>query len=129
MDLLCCVCTLILFAGQFIVSSSENQIYSTDEIWTKSGVTYRRPSWSGNVIITYDESQIWNIFGVILPISTSDRPSAPDPWNGYDTGTALNLDKGHLMALSNGGPDIEQNIVPQSASWQVWYLNVYSLDT
>ena len=110
---------LILLSLYYPADSSSSYLqYSTNEIWTKSGITYRRPSWSGNVTILYDESQIWNVFGIILPISTSDRPSAPNPYNGYDTGTALSLDKGHLMALSNGGPDIKRNIVPQSSSWQ-----------
>ena len=64
--------------------------------------------------VLYDEwiddrpGQIWSVSGTVLPISTSGRPSAPDPWNGYEVGTAVGLDRGHIMALSNGGPDISR---------------------
>eukprot|EP01083_Nonionella_stella_P256514 879093_1 len=95
-------------------------IYSTDIIWS----TYHRPTWSGNVSINYTEpedqipGQIWKVEGIVLPISTSGRPSSSNPYNGYPTGGATGLDRGHLMALSIGGPNINFNIVPQSSQWQ-----------
>ena len=82
-----------------VCADAQLKTLSTNEIWSKSGTTYRRPAWSGNVTITYDDQQIWNVMGVLLPISTADRPSAPKPYNGFPTGTALSLDKGHVMAL------------------------------
>jgi len=101
-----------------IDASTQYLTYSTNEIWSKSGSTYRRPQWAGNVTIIYDESQIWHVHGVIVPCSTTGRPGAPNPYNGFETGTDLSLDKGHLLALSNGGPDIKRNIVPQGSYWQ-----------
>ena len=68
-----------------------------------------------------------------MPISTSGRPSSsPNPYNGYPTGATYGLDKGHLMALSMGGSNINLNIIPQSSQWQQsggWYqmeANVYN---
>ena len=74
---------------------SELVTYSTNELWSQSSITYRRPAWSKNVTIIYDETQIWSVSGIIVPISTSGRPSAPNPYNGYTTGTVAGLDKGH----------------------------------
>ena len=111
---------LFVIALDAYTSRAAISVYSTNEIWTKSGITYRRPPWSGNVSIRYDydESQILSVHGIILPISTAERPDAPNPYNGAETGTASGLDKGHVMALSNGGPDVSFNIVPQTAQWQ-----------
>eukprot|EP01083_Nonionella_stella_P047368 126771_1 len=83
-----------------------------------TSVHFTRPKWSQNVSILYDNSQIWSLQGIVVPISTVGRPSAPKPYNGAATGTALGTDKGHIMALSNGGPDVTYNIVPQSNQWQ-----------
>eukprot|EP00483_Globobulimina_turgida_P010584 UN10605 len=113
-------CTIILNLAYLMQGAS----YSTNIIWSTSGVTYYRPSWSGNVSINYTEwvgdipGQILRLEGIVLPISTTGRPSAPNPYNGYPTGSDSGLDKGHLMALSNGGPDISLNVVPQSSQWQ-----------
>ena len=114
---------LLIFEFHHLASASTSyQSYSTNEIWSKSGVSYTRPPWSGTVNIVYDDTEIWHVAGVVIPCSTTGRPSAPNPYNGYDTGTDLQLDKGHLMALSNGGPDIKRNIVPQGSFWQVLYI-------
>lgn len=85
--------------------------HSTNYIWKK----HARPSWAKPVIISYNESpkQIISVEGIAIPCSTKRRPSPPKPFNEYPTGKKLDLDKGHIMALSNGGPDISFNIVPQ----------------
>lgn len=80
------------------------------------------------------------VIGIVAPGSTSGRPSAPEPSsnirvstakneparyrydpetgdNAYNTGF-IDAEKGHIMALELGGPDIPENIVPQWAKWQ-----------
>ena len=56
--------------------------------------------------------QIWKVNGIVLPISTTGRPSSPNPYNEYPTGNSYGLDKGHLMVLTNGGTNINLNVVP-----------------
>lgn len=80
--------------------------------------------------------------GFIWPASTLARPPAPEPLypvrvsqgkgtrkDGIDRGLShlsgggretglVDMQKGHLMALELGGPDIPANIVPQFAHWQ-----------
>ena len=80
--------------------------------------TYKRPTWSGDVLMEYDSKEIWRVSGIVIPVSTTGRPDAPKPYNGRKTGGTTGLDKGHVMALSLGGPDMTQNIVPQSNLWQ-----------
>ena len=91
-------------------------IYSDNVIWG----TNQRPSWSGSVMMEYNPNvrQITSVEGIVIPCGTSGRPSAPNPYNGYPTGNDYGLDKGHIMALSNGGSDESRNIVPQAAQWQ-----------
>jgi hypothetical protein len=85
------------------------------------------------------------VSGIVAVGATTGRPSAPEPIAGlrvseaknvpvkyrYNTTTGENAynsgipdaEKGHIMALELGGPDIAQNIVPQWAKWQgsgVW---------
>jgi hypothetical protein len=86
-----------------------------------------------------------SVSGIVAPGATTKRPGAPEPiaglrvsqakaipvkyrWNSttgenaYNTGIP-DAEKGHIMALELGGPDIPQNIVPQWAKWQgtgVW---------
>ena len=85
--------------------------------------------------------------GYVCPIHTTGRQDAPEPLSTVrvsqsssggkqpksrnylptpDPKTGLNarnqgiidVQKGHLMALELGGPDIKENIVPQFANWQ-----------
>ena len=80
------------------------------------------------------------VIGIVAPGSTTGRPSAPEPFSNirvstakneparyrYDPDTGINAyntgfvdaEKGHIMALELGGPDIPENIVPQWAKWQ-----------
>ncbi|MGK3983857.1 DNA/RNA non-specific endonuclease [Sorangium sp. So ce136] len=46
------------------------------------------------------------------------RQDAPSPNSGFEIGKKLGTDKGHLMALQLGGPDVSENIVPQPSEWQ-----------
>lgn len=102
--------------------SSEQFTYTTNKLWKD----YVRPEWAGNVTIIYNNDNIMSVEGIIIPLSTEDRPKkSPSPYNDCGTGrnsniTGVNyqLDKGHIMALSNGGPDISLNIVPQKDKWQ-----------
>eukprot|EP01084_Bolivina_argentea_P144861 254059_1 len=93
-------------------------IYSTNEIWSTSDATHKRPKWAKKVNIAYCEFQVWSVEGIVVPLSTKGRNMPPKPYNGFPIGNDLNLDKGHVMALSNGGPDVKYNIVPQSSKWQ-----------
>lgn len=102
-----------------------------------------RPPWAGPVEITWEEimhvtsgrlARITSVAGIVVPGSTSGRKGAPEPSSGFrvsqsrppeaslavsgrNTGRP-DLDKGHLMALELGGPDIPENIVPQWSNWQ-----------
>jgi hypothetical protein len=77
------------------------------------------------------------VSGYVRPAGTKGRPSAPEPdvdlqvgikWKEVGTHSTRNTglvdaQKGHIMALELGGPDIPENIVPQWAQWQsngVW---------
>ena len=72
-----------------------------------------------------------NMQGMVEPRATTDRPSAPEPpsWKVgvklKEVGTKpskhtgmVDAQKGHIMALELGGPDLPWNIVPQWANWQ-----------
>lgn len=86
----------------------------TSELW---GIYYR-PEWASEVIINYDNN-INSIEGILLPLNTDSRPDYnPDPYNNCPVGIINNNDRGHIMALSNGGPNIIENIVPQYNIWQ-----------
>jgi hypothetical protein len=71
------------------------------------------------------------VSGLVYPIPTKGRSSAPEPASGLQIGTKkhdgvpphrntgiTDADKGHIMALELGGPDIPNNIVPQWSQWQ-----------
>src|SRR5579871_521458 len=61
--------------------------------------------------------------GIVIARSTSTRADVPDPLSGFPMAGEVLLHKGHLMALSLGGPDVSENIVPQYAGFQssgVW---------
>ena len=72
-----------------------------------------RPRWAGQVEIETDGTQIKSVKGIVVPSRTSGRPDPPNPLNGGNVGKTYSLDRGHLMALEMGGPDIAENIVPQ----------------
>ena len=44
-------------------------------------------------------------------------PITPAPWSGFLTENTP-FDKGHIIALELGGPDVTENIVPQYQQWQ-----------
>jgi hypothetical protein len=57
------------------------------------------------------------VIGYVNPCSTEGRELPPDPISTFKCeGTPFG--KGHVFALSNGGPDINENIVPQYQEWQ-----------
>ena len=56
--------------------------------------------------------------GRVIPTTVMHRPQTPASSSGYDTTDHHGQDKGHLMALQNGGPNVDKNIVPQWAHWQ-----------
>lgn len=88
---------------------------------------HTRPGWAGQVKIS-DNLPVFGaradvtprqVSGIIVPVDTSSRPSkTPTPFNGFQTGKVMGTDNGHLMALELGGPDISDNIAPQSNLWQ-----------
>lgn len=86
-----------------------------------------RPAWAGQVTISDNDPMTINtiaasnprrVMGIVVPVTTRGRPSAPVPLSGMVTGKAAGTDKGHLMALELGGPDVSENIVPQANLWQ-----------
>ena len=77
------------------------------------------------------------VSGLVYPQSTGERPGAPEPISGVRVSEAKagqpkvglhgenarnqgisDAQKGHIMALELGGPDIPENIVPQWAMFQ-----------
>lgn len=61
--------------------------------------------------------------GIVIPRGTSTRADVPDPLSGFPLAGEVLLHKGHLMALSLGGPDVSENTVPQYAGFRssgVW---------
>jgi hypothetical protein len=56
--------------------------------------------------------------GIVMPTSVGGRGEVKEPASGIDMSKLFQLDRGHLLALQNGGPDYELNLVPQWAHWQ-----------
>ena len=70
--------------------------------------------------------------GLVQIMPTTGRDSAPEPVSGFRVSTTAvknprfnernegrtDVQKGHIMALELGGPDVPENIVPQWAQWQ-----------
>ena len=54
---------------------------------------------------------------IVLPVTTTGRPSPPDPESGLAL-KAYAYDRGHLIGLELGGPDVSMNIAPQWAHFQ-----------
>ena len=104
----------------------------------------KRPAWAGLVSIATEEIQHkkygliarqTSVMGIVAPRSTKGRKGAPEPSTGFRVSTSAkpsseplvfngrnsgrtDLDKGHIMALELGGPDIPENIVPQWSNFQ-----------
>jgi hypothetical protein len=53
-----------------------------------------------------------SVEGLVFPVTTGGRRAAPVSVSGFHT-DHYRYDKGHLMALELGGPDVRENIVPQ----------------
>ena len=98
----------------FLVSIVFSSFFSTNLLWNN----FKRPSWAGNITIFFNNSFIYHVSGVVIPMNTSDRPSPSSPSNCYSTGKPFCLDKGHIMGLSIGGPESPFNVVPQLSYWQ-----------
>ncbi len=103
----------------------------------------KRPDWAGSVDIDVEQMlhvrlgvirRTKLVKGMVCPVATAGRAAAPEgvaPFrigqsrptsddlavSAYNTG-AVDLDKGHVMALELGGPDVPSNIVPQWSQWQ-----------
>ena len=86
-----------------------------------------RPIWAlgagKSIKIEYNlTSKILKASGTIIPVNfESDKPKTPTKtWDGTDqnTGQTTGFHKGHLIALSLGGPNDAKNIVPQPGNWQ-----------
>src|SRR5262245_54550861 len=82
------------------------------------------PAWAGPITIsdnmpstTIDplahKNPRW-VGGIVVPVTTKGRKGAPVPFSGQQTGKAYGTDKGHMYGLEIGGPDISENISPQS---------------
>ena len=57
------------------------------------------------------------VLGIIVQTGTKDRPTPPQPYNGFDT-SHTPFGNGHVFALSLGGTDEPRNLVPQWEQWQ-----------
>ncbi len=122
-----------------LIVSINTEQYTTNELWKMNGnvrgTPYYRPGWAKNVTIEYEDTKILSIEGIIIPIKTtvdniSWRPNDNcDPYNScFINGTTSTCkgkttiedgyDRGHIMALSNGGPNIRLNVISQPHDWQ-----------
>jgi hypothetical protein len=107
----------------------------------------QRTQQAGAVSITLQSVPLWvndkvevrerpvAVVGLVDPSATTGRGGAPDPLSGYQVYSgqgrrptasiasernsgAHDVERGHVMALELGGPDIAENIVPQWAKFQ-----------
>jgi len=107
-----------------LITSINSLQLTTNELWRMNGnvegTLYLRPEWAKNITINYEEKKITSIEGIIIPIHTDNwRPNSnADPLNDCPVGKLSKNDRGHILALSNGGPNIKENIIPQPNIWQ-----------
>ena len=118
-----------------LITSVSSELITTNLLWNMNGNVkgkpYYRSEWAKNITIEYEDTKILSIEGIIIPIHTSDwRPNDNcDPYNscfintgepGCKGGTTIEdgYDRGHIMALSNGGPNIQLNVIAQPSNWQ-----------
>ena len=92
--------------------------------------TLRRPVGFGHA--DFVVTRPTQVEGLVSPTKTTGRPSAPEPFSGVRVSQSSlanpldnvrnsgmpDVEKGHIMALELGGPDVPENIVPQWAKWQ-----------
>ncbi len=104
----------------------------------------KRPAWAGSVEITVEEllhvrhgaiRRTSLVKGIVCPMATTGRTNAPESMAPLQIGQSsrptaktkafgarntgqVDMDKGHVMALELGGPDVPSNIVPQWSQWQ-----------
>lgn len=99
----------------------------TFDYYHPNGATKKRPSKAGKVIITTEDftnrdgkegERPTNVNGIIVLTKTSGRSGAPPSITGFSSVGTPDVQRGHLMALELGGPDVDYNIVPQFAQWQ-----------
>ncbi|MDC0707662.1 DNA/RNA non-specific endonuclease [Stigmatella sp. ncwal1] len=55
---------------------------------------------------------------VLMPTVPSPRPATPDPIAQWLPQGVPDVDKGHLIALELGGPNVAENVAPQWGFWQ-----------
>jgi hypothetical protein len=88
-----------------------------------------RPAWAGPITISDNvpstsvidplaHKNARSVKGIVVPVTTKGRKGAPVAFSGQKTGWAYGTDKGHMFGLEIGGPDISENISPQSSLWQ-----------
>jgi hypothetical protein len=118
-------------------------LLTTDKMFKPKGQKgfLKRPDDYGEVTIeseTIDHTSLGplsrprSVSGLVFPTATTGRPSAPEAASGTRVGIKwkevgkrsdrntgiVDAQKGHIMALELGGPDIPENIVPQWANFQ-----------
>ncbi|HYI38778.1 MAG TPA: DUF4157 domain-containing protein [Allosphingosinicella sp.] len=120
---------------------------STSDKFKVGKVMGQRTQQSGPVAITLQSVALWvndkletrerpiAVSGIVEPTATTGRGGAPDPMSGVQiymgqgpqpkssmkmerNSGIPDAERGHVMALELGGPDIPQNIVPQWAKFQ-----------
>jgi hypothetical protein len=119
----------------------------TSDTFSKGKVMGKRTTQSGPVTITLEQIEVYEqdklvkrerpirVEGLVEETVTKGRGGAPDPFSGKQiylgSGKAPkqsivsernsgmpDAERGHVMALELGGPDIAENIVPQWAKYQ-----------
>jgi hypothetical protein len=89
-----------------------------------TGQVKPRPDWAEPVKITTEDLTLPGVtrptfvIGIVVPTETKGRPDAPPPICAFSMQNNATMDRGHLMALELGGPDISENIVPQFSQFQ-----------
>lgn len=126
-------------------SNMTDKLKERDKLKKKKGFI-QRPNEYGSVSVNMETinhvsgqkiQRPTNVQGYVYPTTTKGRPNAPEPISGIRVGVQwkevgngihrntgiVDSQKGHIMALELGGPDLPYNIVPQWGQWQangVW---------
>ena len=116
--------TSVLFLIFFLViDSTFGEIESIGELDTSiiESKSIARPKWAGPVHIHHYDHEIHSVEAILIPMKTGGRSKPPSPLFGkIAEAQSKKLDKGHVIALQLGGPDISENIVAQNSAWNAY---------
>eukprot|EP01084_Bolivina_argentea_P302059 521322_1 len=106
---------LIILTCFIQLNHTLQDIYNSTNIFWGN---YYRPEWAEYLQYVTDSisNQVKSVSGYVVPVSSRGRGNIPLVYNGHLS--LSNRERGHLMSLSNGGADIELNVIPLPSEWQ-----------